>query len=84
MENESLGTLLMDFFEFYGVTMDWHKACVVPARGEIVSKESMGYTNSKFEEALSIDCMVNPGMPLMLFFVLSVDSMCRMCLQVVT
>ena len=84
MENESLGILLMDFFEFYGVTMDWHKACVVPARGEIVSKEPMGYTNSNLEEALSIDCMVNPGTPLMSFFVFSVDGICRNCLPVVT
>lgn len=76
MENESLGTLLIDFFEFYGVTMDWCKSCVVPARGEIVSKDSMGYANSTFDEALSIDCIVNPGMPLELFSVFSAHSMC--------
>ena len=61
MENESLGTLLMDFFEFYGMDFNWSESCIVAARGEIVTKESMGYVNPVFDEALSIDCLVNPG-----------------------
>ncbi|KAH8094669.1 hypothetical protein BXZ70DRAFT_908781 [Cristinia sonorae] len=61
MENESLGVLLMDFLQFYGQELDWTTSCISPAQGEIVTKESLGFRNSTLPEALSIQCLLNPG-----------------------
>jgi len=59
LERESLGRLLLDFFEYYGSTFDYANSCVSVSQGKLVSKESKGWKRPTDPESLSIECLVN-------------------------
>ena len=61
MESESLGTLVMDFLDYFGNEFPYSTSYVAAAQGKILPKESLGWTNKDSPEALSIECLVNPG-----------------------
>lgn len=60
MENEALGFLLLDFFDFYGNKFPYETSYVSATEGKILSKKNKGWTNEQRPKALSIECLVEP------------------------
>lgn len=69
VEHESLGNLLMDFFDYYGNDFPYESSYISVTQGELLPKESKGWTNTAHLDHLAIECLVNPGMSLVFFHV---------------
>ncbi|KAI0789522.1 hypothetical protein C8Q75DRAFT_807149 [Abortiporus biennis] len=61
METESLGTLLLDFFDYFGNEFPYRTSYIATTQGKILPKESIGWVNESHPDALSITCLLNPG-----------------------
>ncbi|KAI0937395.1 hypothetical protein AcV5_005312 [Taiwanofungus camphoratus] len=60
VEHESLGNLLMDFFDYYGNDFPYESSYISVTQGELLPKESKGWTNTAHLDHLAIECLVNP------------------------
>lgn len=61
MENESLGLLLMDFFEYYHDKFPYETSYISVLHTGLLPKDSKGWLREKYPEALSIESIVDPG-----------------------
>ncbi len=61
MENELLGFLLIDFFDYYGNQFRYDTDCVSVTTGSLISKEVKRWNNEQNPDALSIECLLHPG-----------------------
>ncbi|KAH9932423.1 Nucleotidyltransferase [Amylocystis lapponica] len=60
LESESLGILLMDFFDYYAETFPYDTSYISVREGKILPKEDKGWENEAQRDRLSIECLVNP------------------------
>ena len=60
VENESFGTLLFDFFDFYADLFPYETSYISPTRGEISNKEDKSWVNLQRPNVLSIECLIDP------------------------
>ncbi|PCH34395.1 Nucleotidyltransferase [Wolfiporia cocos MD-104 SS10] len=60
LPRESLGRLLLDFFEHYGFEFDYEDACVSVLQRKLLTKEEKNWERPSHPGALSIECPVNP------------------------
>lgn len=61
IESESLGTLLLGFFDFYADTFPYETSCISPTQGKILSKKEKNWGNARRPHALAVECLVNPS-----------------------
>lgn len=61
LESGSLGTLLLDFFNYYGSTFPYEDFYISVTEGKLLPKESADWINTKHPGRLAVQCLVNPG-----------------------
>ena len=61
MEAESLGFLLMDFFQYYSREFPYRTSYISVLRGGIFPKESKEWVREAHPEALAIESPLDPG-----------------------
>ncbi len=61
VQSESLGTLLLGFFDFYADTFPYETSYISPAQGKILPKEEKNWENVQRPYALAVECLVDPG-----------------------
>ncbi|KAK7695252.1 hypothetical protein QCA50_002442 [Cerrena zonata] len=61
MASESLGYLLLDFFQFFGFEFPYETSYLCPATGQILPKESAEWVSKSRSSSLAIECLINPG-----------------------
>lgn len=62
MDQESLGYLLIDFFEYYHDKFPYTTSFISVLQGGLFPKESKGWVREKQPDALSIESIIDPGM----------------------
>ena len=61
LESQSLGTLLMDFLQYYADAFPYETSYVSVTQGKVLLKADKGWTNESRPESLCIECLLNPG-----------------------
>jgi DNA polymerase sigma len=61
MESESLGTLLMDFFLYYGKMFPYRTHYISVSEGKLCAKNQADWINDNPSNRLAVQCLVKPG-----------------------
>lgn len=61
MEAESLGFLLMDFFQYYSREFPYQASYISVLQGGIFPKDAKGWVREAHPEALAIESPLDPG-----------------------
>lgn len=73
MESESLGHLLLLFFDYYGNHFPYSTSVVSVSSRSLLSKKEKGWMDLTQPDSLAIECLVRPGASL----IASTDAHCR-------
>ncbi|KAI0658403.1 hypothetical protein C8Q70DRAFT_878002, partial [Cubamyces menziesii] len=60
LESQSLGTLLMDFLQYYADAFPYETSYVSVTQGKVLLKADKGWANESRPESLCIECLLNP------------------------
>ena len=61
LESGSLGTLLLDFFDYYGSAFPYDVSYISVTEGKLLPKETADWINDRHPGSLAVQCLVNPG-----------------------
>ena len=77
LESGSLGTLLLDFFNYYGSTFPYDVSYISVTEGKLLPKETADWINNEHPGSLAVQCLVNPGQSLDLDYCMELMVQCR-------
>lgn len=61
-ESDTLGILLMDFFNYYGSDFPYATSYISVTEGKVLSKKAKGFLVQKQPDLLSIQCLIDSSM----------------------